>query len=108
MRTLAREPDGLRGSDNTHETYLSDPTPAGPADPHPPGVIRRAPRVAALLPERSELPLLVGAPRAFAKKYRFPLAWLLLASVADAVTTYNNLRAPTGRRSRCTRAPRGL
>ena len=44
-----------------------------------------------LLPDRTELPLLVREPRAFVVRYRVPLLVLLVGAVLDAVTTYRNL-----------------
>ena len=51
------------------------------------------PRRARLLPQRSELPLLVKRPRAIAIRYRWPLLVLLCGAVLDGITTFNNLRA---------------
>jgi hypothetical protein len=45
-----------------------------------------------LLPRRTALPLLVRHPRAFASRYRWALLVLLAGAVADAVTTFHNLR----------------
>lgn len=39
------------------------------------------------VPTRTELPLLLQTPGAFARRYRFPLLLLLLGATADAVTT---------------------
>ena len=46
----------------------------------------------AILPDRTELPLMLGRPAAFARRYRGPLLLLLAGATADAVTTLVNLR----------------
>lgn len=47
----------------------------------------------AIVPARSELPLLVTRPVEFARRYWIPLTILLLGALSDAITTLVNLRA---------------
>lgn len=50
-------------------------------------------RLMSMLPRRTELPLLLGQPLLFARRYWILLILLLAAAVADGVTTYRNLLA---------------
>jgi hypothetical protein len=47
-------------------------------------------RVRWLVPRQSNLPVLIGAPGAFARRYAIPLLVLLIAASADAATTLRN------------------
>jgi len=44
-----------------------------------------------MLPQRTELPLLISNPVAFARRYWRPLAILLVGAATDAFTTYHNV-----------------
>lgn len=44
------------------------------------------------LPEKTEIPQLLGAPGAFIRAYRWPLVVLACGAMADVVTTLVNLR----------------